>query len=247
MLLLDLGNSAIKAQWWRDDELQNSFSCRFRTGWLPRFEAYLKEVEAGHCYYSSVLGEQAEGEFIASLRQVFDAEKIDKFSALKTSHGVHNAYPVAAGLGVDRWLCLLGAAARVKQDLVIIDAGSAITIDLLRADGQHLGGAILAGYNTSLARFKAIMRNADFSHPDIAKTDEPGGSTEACINIDYQPTDADIVRQLVDRWVGLLAADAVLIVTGGDAGLIGRHEGHRFLIIPDLVFQGMRRQLDSQQ
>jgi len=247
MLLLDLGNSAIKAQWWCDDELQNSFSCRFRTGWLPRFEAYLKEVKAAHCYYSSVLGEQAEDEFIASLRQIFDAEKIKKFSALESSHGIHNAYPVATGLGVDRWLCLLGAAARVKQDVVIIDAGSAITIDLLRADGQHLGGAILPGFNTSLARFKTIMRKADFDHPDIAKTDEPGCSTEACINIDYQPTDAEIVRQLVDRWIGRLAADAVLIVSGGDASLIDGHEGHRFLIMPDLVFHGMRRQLESQQ
>jgi type III pantothenate kinase len=247
MLLLDLGNSAIKAQWWRDGELQNSFSCRFRTGWLPRFEAYLKQIKAGHCYYSSVLGEQAEGEFIASLRQVFDAGKIEKLAALKSSHGVHSAYPVATGLGVDRWLCLLGAAARVKQDAVIIDAGSAITIDLLRADGQHLGGAILAGFNTSLARFKAIMRKADFDHPDIAKTDEPGCSTEACINIDYLPTDAEIVRQLVDRWFGRLAADAVLIVSGGDASLIDRHEGHRHLIMPDLVFHGMRRQLGSQQ
>ena len=247
MLLLDLGNSAIKAQWWRDGELQNSFSCRFRTGWLPRFEAYLKQIKAGHCYYSSVLGEQAEGEFVASLRQSFDVGKIEKFAALKSSQGVHNAYPVATGLGVDRWLCLLGTAARVKQDAVIIDAGSAITIDLLRADGQHLGGAILAGFNTSLARFKEIIRKADFDHPDIAKTDEPGCSTEACINIDYLPTDAEIVRQLVDRWFGRLAADAVLIVSGGDASLIGKHEGHRFLIMPDLVFHGMRRQLGSQQ
>jgi type III pantothenate kinase len=144
-------------------------------------------------------------------------------------------------------LCLLGVAARVQQGAVIIDAGSAITIDLLRADGQHLGGAILPGFNTSLARFKEIMRKADFDHPDIAKTDEPGCSTEACINIDYLPTDAEIVRQLVDRWFGRLAVDAVLIVSGGDASLIGRHEEHRFLIMPDLVFRGMRRQLGSQQ
>ncbi|MCZ6796596.1 MAG: type III pantothenate kinase [Gammaproteobacteria bacterium] len=247
MLLLDLGNSAIKAQWWRDDELQNSFSCRFKTGWLARFKAYLGLVKAGRAYYSSVLGEQAEVEFIESLGQIFDVDKMVKFISLKSSHGVRNAYPVAEGLGVDRWLCLLGAAARVRQDIVIIDAGSAITIDLMRADGQHLGGAILPGFNTTIAGFKQIMRTANFDHPDILKTDEPGCSTEACIHIDYGSTDPLIVRQLVDRWIERLAADAVVIVTGGDASRIEKHARHRFLIMPDLVFHGMRRQLESQQ
>ena len=247
MLLMDLGNSAIKCQWWHEDELQSSYSCRFKQGWMPRFEAYLREIRPSHCYYSSVLGEQAEAEFFNSPGRFIDVERIEKFSAQKSSHGVHNAYPLAERLGVDRWLCLLGASARVKQDIVIVDAGSAITIDLLRADGQHLGGAILAGFNTPMARFKQIMRKVDFDHPDIVKTDEPGCSTEACINIDCGVTDAKIVRKLVDRWIKRLDADAVLIVTGGDAGLVERHEKHRFLIMPDLVFYGMRRQLDGQE
>jgi len=247
MLLLDLGNSAIKCQWWQGDELQNSFSCRFKAGWLARLRAYLDEVNPACCYYSSVLAEQREAELIASLREVFDLERIEKFSALKSSHGVDNAYSVPEGLGVDRWLCLLGASARVKQDLMIVDAGSAITIDLLRADGQHLGGAILPGFNTSIERFREIMRSADFDHPDIAETDQPGCSTEACINIDYDSTTTQIVRQLVARWIERLAADAVLIVNGGDADLIEQHEKHRFLVMPDLVFRGMRRQLENQQ
>ena len=246
MLLLDLGNSAIKCQWWHGDALQSSFSCRFKAGWLPRLRAYLDEVNPTCCYYSSVLAEQREAELIASLREIFDLERIEKFSALKSSHGVFNAYSVPESLGVDRWLCLLGARARVKQDLMIVDAGSAITIDLLQADGQHLGGAILPGFNTSIERFKEIMRSADFDHPDIVKTDQPGCSTEACINIDYDSTTIQIVRQLVARWIERLAADAVLIVNGGDADLIEQHQKHRFLVMPDLVFRGMRRQLENQ-
>jgi type III pantothenate kinase len=247
MLLLDLGNSAIKCQWWHDDELRSSLSCRLQTGCLTRFEAYLGQVNPGHCYYSSVLDEPAEAEFIECLGKFINVDKIEKFTSLKSSHGVHNAYSVPEGLGVDRWLCLLGAAARVPQDIVIIDAGSAITIDLLRADGQHLGGAILPGFNTTIVNFKQIMRTANFDHPDISETDEPGCSTEACIHINYESTDPLIVRQLLDRWIGRHLADPVLIVTGGDAGRIEKHEKHRLLIVPDLVFQGMRRQLESQQ
>ena len=220
MLLLDLGNSAIKCQWWHDDQLRNSFSCRFRNGWLARFEAYLRQIDPGRCYYSSVLGEPDEVEFLEYLEKFLHVDKIEKFRSLKSSHGVHNAYSVPEGLGVDRWLCLLGAAARMPQDLVIIDAGSALTIDLLRADGQHLGGAILPGFNTTIASFKQIMRTADFDHPDIAITDEPGCSTEACIHINYESTDPLVVRQLLDRWIGRLVADPIMIVPGGDASRI---------------------------
>ena len=48
-------------------------------------------------------------------------------------------------LGVDRWLALIAARERSKQPTVIVDAGSACTIDLLDSEGRHLGGYILPG------------------------------------------------------------------------------------------------------
>jgi type III pantothenate kinase len=246
VLLMDLGNSAVKCQWWSQNQLQSSYSCRFESGWNARLQSYLDSIRPTACYYSSVLDAERERDLKACLEPVVEARKVHRLSSLASSHGLRNGYNNPTSLGVDRWLALLGAAARVRQDAVIIDAGSAITIDLLRATGQHLGGAILPGFNTTIARFKQIMRGADFDHSDIGLTDEPGCSTEACINIDCDSTSSKIVRQLIEGWIERLTSDAVLVVSGGDASLVEGLQQHRLIVMPDLVFRGMRRQLENQ-
>ena len=247
MLLLDVGNSAIKAQWWRDKELQSTFSVRYTSVWLPRFKAFLADIKADCCYYSSVQNDALESDMINCLGPSFSTKNIHRITPLESCHGVHNAYHPAEGIGTDRWLCLLGAAALTSNDVMIVDAGSAITIDLLRRDGQHLGGAILPGFNTTMERFKQIMRNVDFEHPDINNNDEPGCSTVACIHIDCEPTETGDVEQLIDRWLKRLESNAALIVTGGDAYRIKSDRHNYFRIVPDLVFQGMRQQLENPQ
>jgi len=247
MLLLDIGNSAVKAQWWQDDELQLSFNARHAPGWRTGLVAFLAEIRAARCYYSSVLKDELEAELLAALGENLPGIKIHRITPLACCQGVRNAYQPAEGIGVDRWLCLLGAAELIADDLMIVDAGSAITIDLMRAGGRHLGGAILPGFNTTMQRFKQILHGVDFSHPDINKNDDPGCSTEACIHIDYAPTDIASVERLIDRWFERLSPDASLIITGGDANCIKTNRYNHFQIVPDLVFRGMRRQLESQQ
>lgn len=56
------------------------------------------------------------------------------------------AYQQVQNLGIDRWLVLIAAYSLwPKKDCIIIDAGTATTIDVLTAQGQHLGGWILPG------------------------------------------------------------------------------------------------------
>jgi type III pantothenate kinase len=256
MLLLDFGNSAIKGQWWFKGELQSSFSCRLDHNWQFRLKSVLADIEAKveaiQCYYASVADHDSEAQLLTHLKAITGLETYVRLSTQKNAAGVHNGYADPEKLGVDRWLALLGAIDfSGPGDKLIIDAGSAITIDLLTKDGTHLGGAILPGFNTSIARFKQIMSKANFEHPDITRTEEPGCSTEACIHINCGSADtltgATMVDQLIDRWFKRLAPDAVMIVTGGDAKRINSHQQHSRYEIPDLVFRGMRKQLDSQE
>ena len=245
MLLLDIGNSAVKGQCWRDERLQFTFYSRFIRGWQQRFETSLGQVRCDRCYYTSVLGGKLQTEINNSLARFFDQTDITRLEPMDSCLGLRNAYQSPTALGADRWFALLGTAALTRQDAIIVDAGSAITVDLLQGNGLHLGGAILPGFNTSLKRFREILHRADFEHPDIAQTDAPGLTTEACIHINHGLTDDETVGRLVQRWFGRLAPDATLIVTGGDADLIPRSPPHAHQIIPDLVFRGMRRQLES--
>ncbi len=247
MLLIDLGNSSMKAQWWQEGVLQSSCNILIRPGWRQCFEAYLDEVKAKTCSYASVPGSAAQCDLLDILSADFDSQAIHPFKAQHRSAGVTSAYQLSQRLGVDRWLALLGGFSVAESDVMIIDAGSAITVDLLKKDGQHLGGAILPGFNSSLERFKTMLNVADFSHTDIDANLLPGCSTESCIHINYGDSVKIYLGQLIDRWFGLLADDAVLVLSGGDASLVETHSQHGSLHIPDLVFRGMRQQLESQE
>jgi type III pantothenate kinase len=50
-------------------------------------------------------------------------------------------------LGADRALNLVGASTKTKNDLIVIDAGTATTIDYLDSSKNHIGGIILPGKN----------------------------------------------------------------------------------------------------
>ena len=256
MLLLDFGNSAIKGQWWLKGELWSSFSCRLDGNWQARLKAVLPDIQSTvdvpPCYFASVADPDYEAQLLSSLKAMTGLNDCVRLTTQEKFADVYNGYKNPATLGVDRWLALLGAVDIVEPvDKLVIDAGSAITVDLLTQDGRHLGGAIMPGFNTSIARFKQIMSQTNFDHPDIAHTEEPGSSTEACIHINCDSenylTDTAMVDQLVTRWFKRLSPNAVMIVAGGDAKRISCHRQHPRYEIPDLVFRGMRKQLDCQR
>jgi type III pantothenate kinase len=173
MILVDCGNSSIKAQYRVGNALIASYRGRYGDSWEDRFSRWLECLSSTHCYLSSVLDPVRQQQLDACLRLKFDSG-VTRFSAQFESLGITNGYQEPERLGVDRWLALIGAAGITRQNCFVIDAGSAITIDLLGSDGRHLGGAILPGVNTSIEAFKAIFKAIDFSNPSIAKNRQPG-------------------------------------------------------------------------
>jgi type III pantothenate kinase len=241
MILLDCGNSQVKAQYHHGGRLQASFSCAYRVGdWNARLTHWFDDLACAGVYLCSVLDPARQAQLDSCLAARFGAA-VTRFRSEAQALGVTNGYREPGRLGADRWMALLAAAAMVQTDCIVIDAGSAITVDLLRADGQHLGGAILPGFNTSNDSFRRIFGHIDFDHPEIAETTLPGCSTEAAIQIDYGHHSIDTLPALVNRWIPLLDENPALLLAGGDAprvqGLIERPAR----IVPDLVFRGMRR------
>jgi type III pantothenate kinase len=263
MIFLDCGNSQIKAQYFQADRLQAnrlqaSFACSYRVDWNHHLSRWLESIECAHAHLCSVLDRERQAELDACLARQFGAA-VTRFSSRPQALGVTSGYEQPDRLGVDRWMALLGAAGMTASDCIVIDAGSAITIDLLRGDGRHLGGAILPGLNTSIEAFKCIFSHIDFSHPAIADSTMPGCSTEAAIQIDYAHHTTESLPALVNRWIPLLQDDVTLLLAGGDAGRVQRLLEQRLFdqklidqalfdqkmrIVPDLVFRGMHRLVD---
>lgn len=248
MIFLDCGNSRIKVQYFQADRLQASFACSYKVDWSQRLSRWLEHLECTRAHLCSVLHGERQAQLDACLERQFGAA-VTRFSSVPRALGVTNGYEQPDRLGVDRWMALLGAAGMTTGDSIVIDAGSAITVDLLRGDGRHLGGAILPGFNTSLEAFKGIFSHIDFNHAAIAESAMPGCSTEAAIQIDYAQQTTESLPALVNRWIPLLQDDVTLLLAGGDAGRVQRLLAQKLFaqqmrIVPDLVFRGMRRLVD---
>lgn len=240
MILLDCGNSSLKAQQRESGRVQASFASAYSDDWNRRLDHWLHDTKDDNCYQSSVLDATRQARLDECLSRRF-GEQVTRFKSEPRGGGVINGYHQPERLGVDRWLALIGAAGLVDGDCIVIDAGSAITLDLLRGDGQHLGGAILPGINTSPQRFREIFSHIDFDDPRIGHNDEPGSSTEAAIQIDYHDRSIDRLRDLVTSWIQGLDQNASLLLTGGDAFRVQSELELPGRIVPDLVFLGMRK------
>jgi len=239
MILIDCGNSALKAQYCRRGELRASFCSNYQSGWAQRLAHWLGQQQATSCTYASVLDFERQQELDKILADRFGSSLTRLLSRAEYA-GVTSGYTHPERLGVDRWLALIAAAHICNRNCIVIDAGSAITLDLLRSDGQHLGGAILPGLNTSLDDFKRIFRHIDFSDEAISQCEHPGCSTEAAIQIDYGQNSITLLPRLVNRWSKIFDQEAEIILAGGDASGVQKIIDQPGRIVPDLVFQGMK-------
>jgi type III pantothenate kinase len=155
---------------------------------------------------------------------------------------IRNGYRDHTTLGVDRWLAILAAADRYRGAAVIVDAGTAITIDLVEADGEHVGGYILPGLDLMRRGLRAdtgdLGRLAPPEAGDPIASPVPGrGTAEAighgsvaaiCALIDHCARRADAHN-----------TESVVVVTGGDAGRIIPHLAVPAEHRPLLVLEGL--------
>jgi len=129
-LFVDLGNSAVK---WRshDSEIFTEGVDLFSSKLLP---------EAESVWVSAV----AHPNIVQAIKNKFTNVKL--VEPLKQYGRLTLSYDDPSKLGVDRFLAMLGALERFPDSpLLVIDAGSAVTFDVIDIKGMHQGGLIMPG------------------------------------------------------------------------------------------------------
>jgi len=170
ILLVDAGNSRIK---WRLTEGARLVA----SGGIPSNE-HSSLAAAWHSYPASaacicsVLDEERNASIQHALTETLaiPAQRQFWLSSAKMGYGIVNHYQPAESLGPDRFAALIGAHQRQPIDWVVVNVGTAITADLLTADGHFLGGAIAPGpelMRNALARGTAGV-NVELSNPGQA-------------------------------------------------------------------------------
>lgn len=187
-------------------------------------------VSVSHNHISDEVKAWCQINHIAYQRVVSETEK----------NNVTSAYEEPSRLGVDRWLALLGAAKLFpNKNILIIDAGTATTVDLLAANGQHQGGWILAGINTLVASVLAGTSQVDIKCNEKESLAFGVNTTENVHNAAWSAT-TGMVNLAIDQAHEQGVVLDIIIFTGGNGMLLASLVPHKSTTIEALVFTGLQ-------
>jgi len=232
-LQLDVGNSSVKWRLVRRGQISHRGS--YQRGDKSEQEVLLHCTDTlDHIWIASVAAPAAEVELTALLENQWGVAPWFARTQARTG-SLRNSYEDPGRMGVDRWLAMLGAREREKGKLCVIDAGSALTIDIVSAAGQHEGGYIIPG--------AALMERALLLDTDRVRFAEevgydlaPGTSTAAAVRHGIILAQAGAVSLAIEK----AGSEPMALFYCGGAGetiikLVDR--GGQWL--PDLVFEGL--------
>lgn len=232
-LLIDIGNTRLKwALAGPAGELQHARAVPHE-GDPVRALAQLPEAQVDDIWLAQVTGAEQEARIDVALHARYGCSPVHARSTAQW-RGLHNAYREPHRLGVDRWLVMVAAWARQPGAFCVVDAGTALTVDCVAADGRHLGGIITAGLH---AQQRAVLGATRFATRDAALAYDGGlgADTEACVRQGAMLA----CLGAIDRACALAGPDAVRLITGGDAHLLSPHLPAGWTHRPDLVLEGL--------
>jgi len=141
-------------------------------------------------------------------------------------------------IGSDRVLAAAAAYTVVEATIVIVDIGTAITIDLVDDRGLFLGGTICPGFEISA---KALAENtAQLPKVKIEKPKLPfGKNTEDAINCGLYYSAVGLIEEVIRRYAEKLGTWPQTVITGAAAELIKDDCEFIDSYIPNLVIKGI--------
>ena len=232
-LQMDVGNSSAK---WRVVE-SGAVVARgsYLTGdELSREELFASVEVLGQIWVASVAAVPAETELTRMLVEKWGVQPWYARTPAR-ANGLKNSYTDPGRMGVDRWLAMLAARDFVAGRFCVVDAGSALTIDIVDERGLHEGGYIIPG--------PGLMERALLLDTDRVRFEEsaeyqlsPGKSTAEAVRHGIAVAQAGAVRMVLDEMK--ISEDQLLICGGGGVTLQALLSGAGRQV-PDLVLDGL--------
>jgi pantothenate kinase type III len=233
-LLIDIGNTRIKWQYRDDETILNSDSMMVEDFMGINFSDLqsVKKVLISNVNHAVVLDK------IKDSIAIFDCPIVEAKS--QSNHVLINDYSDTITLGVDRWLTAIGAWKKHQKPLLVINAGTAITIDLIDLDSQEKphfkGGMILPGVAISLA---ILNDSTSLIDVEIGATKYPSVNTTDAVTTGIFTSIQGAVNLVCKK----LPATLPILLTGGDAVLIYEQSDDewksRIKLEDDLIFEGL--------
>ena len=243
-LLIDMGNSRLKAATYDGNKLSNFESVSYGDeSALQCFKDYLSsQLELVSVTLVSVLGSEFHGYVKAHCLEL-GIELVWAASSVK-GQGVKNNYLQPLSLGSDRFVALVGARKLFPdQYCIVVDCGTAVTVDALTSDGTFCGGVIIPGlqlWGDSLTSRANQLNAHELERPSVLARDTAqaigSGSLFGLVGA------IEGLCQRVESQLRINHGDAIKVVRllcGGDALMVAEHSLLSFEVEPHLVLLGL--------
>ena len=257
VLLLDIGNTRTK---WVFIDLEKELSTidESNSGAIAHVEisdtsknkALAQSVFGNHGITQqivcvSVAGSQITEQWQSICKALWPNSKWHPFKSSKDACGVSNHYAAPNSLGADRWAAIIGAKnTNPNKEILIVNAGTATTIDRVDAQGNFMGGWIIPGLSMMLASLASGTADLPNLSPNASDSNQLGfgQSTRECI------TQGCIQSQIgaIVRAAELLPPSSRIILSGGNSDYLHSQladalkNKHELILDKHVVLRGLQ-------
>ncbi len=243
-VLVDIGNTRIKAALddsgplrlleacaWRDSDLTQVFTRALETAAAP--EAILVSNVAG-----SAIAEAFTRFCTARWRIEPQFMRVRRECA-----GMTTRYDDPTRLGVDRWLAALAGWVDTRGPVCVVDAGTALTVDVVSGSGEHRGGLIAPGL--ALMARSLTQGTAQLEIDQLEPVAHFATNTRQGISLGCREAVGGLLQRVAERWVRELGEHPRWLLTGGESRLVQELCTLDLERVPDLVQRGIAAAADS--
>ena len=233
ILAIDAGNTRIKWGLWEDRGFiaQGSMLTARADGLADALHMLARPQSSIGC---SVAGAQVRGRIEQALAPWGGGP--EWVVSGREQCGVVNRYAVPEQLGADRWAALIGARARHPGACVVVNVGTAVTIDTLTPAGEFLGGLILPGPEL----MAEALATGTASLPRQPGQFElfPASTANAIFSGALQAVCGAIER--IERALAAAGhSEPQIVMSGGSGDLVASQLGRPVTVAPNLVLEGL--------
>ena len=237
-LLIDIGNTQIKLGIWNDGSLIKCSKCN-----LKSFHSMINKYKSKtfqQVVYVSVVSKYLENIIINYIKKTFSIMPI-RIKSTSSLLGVKNGYKYPSKLGDDRWCGVVGSYNLFKKAIILIDCGTAISIDCVDSKANHKGGYILSGfdgYRSSFDQAHHLKHMKGCKIKKSSKTKIAKETNDAIIN-GYIMMVNTVVEKTYQDFSRKTKTKPMVIVTGSYGKEILSHSCLQINYEPELVLKSI--------
>ena len=248
-LTLDAGNTRLSCGFFNEDKLVHTF-CRENDGGCTEealADFFLSEIKRAGLALTEISEISAcsvvpsmNSTITKACKKAFGKEVLFLQSNCKT--GLKISYNNPEKLGTDRIAAAIGATAlEPDKNIIVVDMGTATTVDVITKEKEFCGGAILPGMNLmmkSLVSGTAQLPEVQITQPEKL----PGTSTTQCIQAGVYYGALGGIKELIQQFTREIfnGQKSFVIATGGLSYLF-ENEGLFDRIEKNLVLEGLNQ------